>query len=127
MTSHTVYEIGVWGKVWVGQRTLRGGKVAELDGLRARGEGGHYGSGWIETWRLEETGEVLRYTRHSPFRDGCVLKAFGHANAECPTWGVLTEMRVVEVWTKGEVSREDAVMRSGLANGDIREMWEWLL
>ena len=124
MTSHTVYEIGVWGKVWLGTRTLRGGKFAVLQSIDAGGEEGDYSRGWIEEWRLEETGEVRSFTRRSPSRDGWVLKAFGNSNAECPIWGGDTRLRVVEVWTKGEVSKDDALMMSGLENG---EMWEWLL
>ena len=95
-----------------------------MDGLRARGEGGDYGSGWIETWRLEETGEVLRYTRRSPSRDGWVLKAFGQHDGDWTRqWGTSAFM-VAEVWARGPVSREDALRLSGLAN---REAWEWLL
>ena len=86
MTSHTVYEIGVWGKVWLGTRTLRGGKFAVLQSIDAGGEE-DYSRGWIEEWRLEETGEVLSFTRRSPSRDGWVLKALGNSNAECPIWG----------------------------------------
>ena len=108
--------MGVRAKVWTGRTTLRG-KRAELLRIQAKWDsGGDYRSGWRETWRLEETGEVLRYTRHSPSRDGWVLKAFGQHDGDWTRqWGTSAFM-VAEVWARGPVSREDAFRLSGLAD-----------
>ena len=113
----TVLELGVWGVVWVGRRTLREGYEAKLDNLRELG--GNYENGWVEQWRVEEVDWVLRFFRDSPSEDGWRIRALGIYRCMGDT------PRVVEVWTKGQdISREEAMLRSGI---DTHHNIIWML
>ena len=120
-----VYEMGVWAKIWRGKRKVRGDKDAYLHGLVER-RGDTVGSwtfskGWVEEWVCQGSGDVLRYTRRSPTKDGWVLVALGIRNVEVEELGSWKE--VDEIWTHGMVSRESSFGLTGIS----RERYRWLL
>ena len=107
----TILELGVWGVVWVGRRTLREGYEATLDSMR--GMGGNYEDGWVEQWRVTDDW-VLQFFRDSPSEDGWRIRALGMYRCMGDA-RVEDTPRVVEVWTKGQdISREEAMLRSGI-------------
>ena len=126
-----VYEMGVWAKIWRGKRKVRGDKDAYLHGLVER-RGDTVGSwtfskGWVEEWVVEDgSGDVIRKTRASPSRDGWKLVALGIRDVDIEGLGHWKE--VAEVWSQGQVSREDALKRAGPGLPSwMVERYRWLL
>ena len=123
-----VYECGVWGKIWSGKRNLRGDQEAYLDGLvQRRGPtvgSWTYSRGWVEEWVVEGSGDVLRFTRASPTRDGWKVVALGIRDVEVEGLGIWKE--VAEVWSQGQVSREDGMTKAGIPPWMV-EGYRWLL
>ena len=115
------HEFGVWTKVWQGKKQVRENKEARLHGLAMR-RGNTIGSwtyekGWTEEWIIQDTGEVLRYTRQSPFH-GWTLSGLGIRDVDMGDFGLWKE--VAEVWVKREVTREAALEMSGIPPGRFR-------
>jgi hypothetical protein len=107
---------------------LRGDKDAYLHGLVER-RGDTVGSwtfskGWVEEWVVEESGDVIRETRTSPSRDGWKLVALGIRDVDIEGLGHWKE--VVEVWSRGEESREDGMRKAGIPPWMV-EGYRWLL
>ena len=130
MPTDTVYEVGVWCKVWKGQRTVRGGEHATLVSVQPRarvgdeGREGDWRQGWVEVWECERSFDVMRFMRHSPTRTGWQLVALG-TQQEVPD-GLDTVMMVAEVWTqgaRGSVAREAAMRMINFPPAG----WRWLL
>ena len=118
-----VYEQGVWAKIWQGKRKVRGDKDAHLHGLLER-RGDTVGSwtfskGWVEEWVVEGSGDVLRFTRASPTRDGWKIVALGIRDVEVQGVGMCKE--VAEVWSQGQMNREVAIDQVGI--GGVRYRW----
>ena len=122
-TSSTVYEMGVWTKIWRGVKKVRDNQDAKLKNLaQRRGDtigSWTYKNGWTEEWLLE-SGEVHRYTRRSPTPQGFKLVALGIREVEIAELGSWKE--VCQVWTHGDMPRLDAFNKTGI----IEHRYEWL-
>ena len=121
----------VWGKIWRGKKKVRGEEDAVLHGLVER-RGNTVGSwtfsrGWVEEWVVDGTGEVLRFTRASPSRDGWKIVALGirdieGGEQETYGWFLGALKEVVEVWVQGQVNREIAIATLGMGTNH-RYIW----
>ena len=128
MPTDTVYEVGVWCKVWKGQRTVRGGEHATLVSVQPRarvesreGREEDWSQGWVEVWVCDDSFDVMRFTRHSPTRTGWRLVALG---TQHEGQGLDSVMKVAELWAQGEVSREAGMVMSNMVNA---AGWQWLI
>ena len=123
----TVYEMGVWSKIWRGKKKVRGDQDALLVNLAKR-RGDALGSwtykyGWTEEWVIEQTGEIIRHTRKSPTPQGFKLVALGVRQVFISELSVWDE--VCEVWTIGDMPRLDAINNTGWRTIEGRYNWLW--
>ena len=126
----TVYEMGVWSKIWRGEKKVRGDQDAKLQNLAQR-RGDTIGSwtykyGWVEEWTVQGSGDLIRYKHVSPTPHGFKLVALGVREVAELGEGNRACKEVVEAWKHvgGEVSTEDVLNKTGIIEGQFQWLYK---